>query len=83
MLSAATARVRGLNWDIKWVIIGVIIVYLMVFQVFPLLFLLYRAFFSEGYLSLDGFRRVYSHIFMIRGGCKLWLHYGKLQEKTM
>ena len=60
MLNAATARVRDFNLDIKWIIIGIIVLYLLVFQVFPLLFLLYRALFYEGYLSLEGFRRVYS-----------------------
>ena len=58
---AASERARSFNFDIKWTIIGIIIVYLLVFQVFPLLFLLYRAFFSLGYFSLEGFWRVYSH----------------------
>jgi len=49
------------NFDFKWILIGIIVLYLLVFQVFPLLFLTYRAFFNEGYFSLDGFRRVYSH----------------------
>ena len=53
--------VRKYNFDFKWILIGVIVLYLLIFQVFPLLFLTYRAFFYEGYFSLDGFRRVYSH----------------------
>lgn len=48
-------------FDIKWVIIGAIVLFLLVFQVFPLLYLIFRAFFSDGGFSLDAFKRVYSY----------------------
>jgi len=49
------------NFDIKWLIIGVIVAFLLVFQIFPLLFLVFRAFFATGTFSLDAFKRVYNH----------------------
>jgi iron(III) transport system permease protein len=48
-------------FDYKWLIIGAIVLFMVVFQVFPLLYLLFRAFFSTGKFSLEAFRRVYSY----------------------
>ncbi|GMO44404.1 MAG: iron ABC transporter permease [Termitinemataceae bacterium] len=48
-------------FDVKWLIIGAIVLFLVVFQVFPLLYLLFRAFFSTGHFSVDAFKRVYSY----------------------
>lgn len=48
-------------FDVKWLIIGAIVLFLLVFQVFPLLYLLFRAFFSSGSFSLEAFKRVYSY----------------------
>jgi iron(III) transport system permease protein len=47
--------------DPKWLIIGVIVLFLLVFQVFPLLYLLASSVFSTGKFSLDAFKRVYSY----------------------
>jgi len=58
-VETAVTRIR--NFDIKWIIIGVIVLYLLIFQVFPLLYLVFRAFFHTGYFSINGFIRVYSH----------------------
>mgnify|MGYP000205313782 CR=1 FL=1 len=48
-------------FDIKWVIILAIVAFLVVFQVFPLLYLIYRSFFTDGHFSLEGFKRIYSY----------------------
>jgi iron(III) transport system permease protein len=48
-------------FDLKWIIIGGIALFLVVFQVFPLLYLIFRSFFSTGSFSLDAFKRVYSY----------------------
>jgi len=49
------------GFDVKWIIIGTIVAFLVVFQIFPLLVLVFRAFFATGYFSLDAFKRVYNH----------------------
>ena len=57
-----TAIKRGGSYfDIKWLVIGGIVAFLLVFQVFPLLYLVFRAFFSTGTFSLEAFRRVYTY----------------------
>lgn len=48
-------------FDIKWLFIFIIIAFLLIFQVFPLLYLVVRSFFPEGSFSLDGFKRIYSY----------------------
>ncbi|MHC6203334.1 ABC transporter permease [Breznakiellaceae bacterium SP9] len=52
---------REVYFDIKWLLIGGIALFMLVFQVFPLLYLLFRAFFATGSFSLEAFRRVYSY----------------------
>ena len=47
--------------DPKWIVIGLIVSFLLVFQVFPLLYLVFRAFFSTGKFSLEAFKRVYTY----------------------
>lgn len=56
-------RTKGkLNFDLKWlVIIFAIIAFLLIFQVFPLLYLIVRSFFPNGSFSLEGFKRIYSY----------------------
>jgi len=48
-------------FDPKWIIILAIVGFLLVFQVFPLLYLVFRAFFSTGRFSLEAFKRVYTY----------------------
>lgn len=48
-------------FDIKWVIIFVIVAFMLVFQVFPLLFMLYRALFASGSFSLSSLSRIYTY----------------------
>lgn len=47
--------------DPKWIIISIIILFLLVFQVFPLFYLLISSVLSTGRFSLDAFRNVYSN----------------------
>jgi len=61
MQSAALTDRGRFNFDVKWLVIGGILVFLLIFQVFPLLYLVFRAFFSTGSLSLDAFKRVYTY----------------------
>ncbi|NMA62184.1 MAG: iron ABC transporter permease [Firmicutes bacterium] len=49
------------QFDVMWLIMGAIILFLLVFQVFPLLYLVFRAFFSTGSFSLEAFKRVYTY----------------------
>jgi len=55
-------RTKGkFNFDIKWIVIFPIIAFLLIFQVFPLLYLIIRSFFPNGSFSLEGFKRIYSY----------------------
>ncbi len=47
--------------DPKWFFILAIIAFLLIFQVFPLIYLVLRAFFSSGHFTLEGFSRIYSY----------------------
>ena len=58
---AAPAPKKKFYVDGKWIIISAIILFLVVFEVFPLLYLVYRAFFPEGSFSLEAFARVYTY----------------------
>ncbi|MDO5695927.1 MAG: iron ABC transporter permease [Eubacteriales bacterium] len=49
------------SFDIKWLIIGLIVAFLLIFQVLPILYLVVRSFFPDGSFSLDGFRRIYTY----------------------
>lgn len=52
---------KRFTFDIKWILIAGIIGFLLVFQVFPLVYLLFRAFFATGHFSLESFARIYSY----------------------
>ena len=58
---AAPAPKKNFYFDVEWIIISAIILFLVVFEVFPLLYLVYRAFFPEGSFSLEAFARVYTY----------------------
>lgn len=47
--------------DVKWVIILAIVAFLLIFEVFPLIYLVFRAFFTNGTFSLEAFKRVYTY----------------------
>ncbi|MBR1496132.1 MAG: iron ABC transporter permease [Oscillospiraceae bacterium] len=48
-------------FDIKWLFILAIAAFLAVFQVFPLIYLVLRAFHVDGRLSLEGVKRIYTY----------------------
>ena len=47
--------------DIKWIVILVIVAFLLVFEVFPLFYLLIKSLFSGGSFSWEAYRRVYTY----------------------
>ena len=59
--AAAPAPKKKFYFDVKWVIIIAIVLFLLVFEVFPLLYLVYHAFFPAGSFSLEAFQRVYTY----------------------
>jgi len=61
MQTRAAPPEKRFYFDIKWLVIGAIILFLTIFQVFPFLYLLLRSVFSEGRFSLDAFKRVYTY----------------------
>ena len=48
-------------FDIKNLLMVSVMAFLLVFQVFPLLFLVTRSFLPEGHFSLEGLRRIYTY----------------------
>ena len=52
---------KRLNFDIKWLFILAIAAFLAVFQVFPLVYLVIRAFLVDGKFSLEGVKRIYTY----------------------
>jgi len=61
MRDTALLRKDAFHFDYKWIVIGAIVAFLLIFQVFPLLYLVFRAFFSTGAFSLNAFKRVYTY----------------------
>lgn len=60
-LDVAQKKDRRFYFDIKWLIILAIVSFLVIFEVFPLLYLIFRSFFSTGKFSFDAFTRVYTY----------------------
>lgn len=60
-LDVAQKKDRRFYFDIKWLIILAIVAFLVIFEVFPLLYLIFRSFFSTGKFSFDAFTRVYTY----------------------
>jgi len=61
MQDVALLNRNRLSFDVKWFVIGGIVLFLLVFQVFPLLYLVFRTFFVTGSFSLGTFKRIYSY----------------------
>ena len=59
--AAAPAPKKKFYFDVQWVIIIALVLFLLVFEVFPLLYLVYHAFFPAGSFSLEAFQRVYTY----------------------
>ncbi len=49
------------SFDVKWLFIAVILAFLLIFQVFPLIYLVVRAFLVDGKPSLEGVKRIYTY----------------------
>ncbi len=52
---------RKFYFDFKWFLIFAIVAFLIIFEVFPLLYLVFRSFFPSGSFSLEAFKRVYTY----------------------
>lgn len=52
---------RRFYFDPKWILILGIVLFMVVFQVFPILYLVVKAFFPEGTFSLTTFERLYTY----------------------
>ena len=52
---------KELHFDIKWLIVAAIVALLLIFEVFPLIYLVLRSVFSTGRFSIEAFQRVYSY----------------------
>ncbi|MCL2705623.1 MAG: iron ABC transporter permease [Spirochaetaceae bacterium] len=61
MQNVALLKKDKFYFDVKWLVIGGIVAFLLIFQVFPLLYLVFRAFFSTGTFSLGALKRMYSY----------------------
>ena len=48
-------------FDIKWAVILATIAFLVIFEVFPMVYLVIRAFSGDGSISLNAFQRVYTY----------------------
>ena len=59
--STATKPPRQFYFDPKWIIILGIVLFMVVFQVFPILYLVVKAFFPDGSFSLETFERLYTY----------------------
>lgn len=54
-----TKKNKTFHFDLKWIFIIGIILFLFYFEVLPLLYLVFRAFVTDGKFSLEAFSRVY------------------------
>ncbi|MDD3409474.1 MAG: iron ABC transporter permease [Eubacteriales bacterium] len=52
---------RKYHFDVKWLIILVIVAFLLLFQVFPLIYMLVKSLFPDGSFSLSTFERLYTY----------------------
>ncbi|MEG0145413.1 MAG: iron ABC transporter permease, partial [Clostridia bacterium] len=59
--AASPAAGRRFHFDVKWLLILAIVAFMLVFQIFPLLYLVWRAFFPNGAFSFETFQRIYSY----------------------
>lgn len=55
------AKEKRFYFDIKWAVILAIVAFLVIFEVFPMVYLVIRAFSGDGSLSLSAFQRVYTY----------------------
>ncbi len=61
LLALLMAAGRSWRFDVKWLFILAIADFLLVFQVTPLAYMVYKAFFPDASFSLETFRRLYTY----------------------
>ncbi len=54
-------KAKRFNFDWKWVLIGAIVIFLLYYEVLPLLYLLFKSFFPESTFSLETYKRIYTY----------------------
>ena len=59
--ASPAAKEKRFYFDVKWVIIIAIVAFLVIFEVLPMFYLVYRAFMATGTFSLEAFERVYTY----------------------
>lgn len=52
---------KNFRIDLKSVLIALIVIFLLIFNVFPMSYLVFRAFFSENGFTLEAFKRIYTY----------------------
>ena len=52
---------KNFRIDVKSVLIALIVIFLLIFNVFPMSYLVFRAFFSENGFTLEAFKRIYTY----------------------
>ena len=52
---------RGFHLDVKAVLIAAIVAFLLLFNVFPMAYLVFRSFFGENGFTLETFKRIYTY----------------------
>ncbi len=60
-IAAAPAPERRLHFDAKWLIIITIVVFLVLFEVFPMLYMFIKSFFPDDSFSLDTYAQAYGY----------------------
>ena len=61
LLAFLMAAGKSWQFDIKWIIILLIVDFLLLFQAMPLVYMIIKAFYPEGTLSAETFRRLYTY----------------------
>lgn len=61
LLTILLAADHSWHFDVKWIVILLIIDFMLVFQMLPLIYLVVRAFFPDGHFTIETFRRLYTY----------------------
>ena len=61
LLSFLMASGRSWHFDMKWIVILAIVDFLLLFQLMPLIYMIIKAFFPDGELSVETFKRLYTY----------------------
>ena len=61
LLAFLMAADRSWHFDLKWIIILAIVDFLLLFQLMPLVYMVFKAFYPESQLSFETFKRLYTY----------------------